>query len=261
MSFLRRIPSIPKWALASLPAVILAAMLAGGALTNRGGQQQAGAAAALGGSWQAIQDNILQRAAISLADDFRSGLGDWEGQGDWAKFWSYDNAGFVRTGALALYTPSRNMTDYRMEFLGQIERKSLSWVVRAADFKNYYIVRLVTTRGGPLPTVAIVRHAVVNGKEERPVQRPLPMSVQSDTLYRVRMDVRGQNYTLAVQGQVVDFWTEDRLKRGGIGFLSSKGEQARLRWVGVWHQYDMLGRLCAYLAPYSMHLTGRSVTQ
>ncbi len=42
------------------------------------------------------------------------------------------------------------------------------------------------------------------------------------------------------------------LQHGGIGFFSARGEESRVRWVQVTHQYDMLGRLCAYLAPYNI---------
>jgi hypothetical protein len=78
------------------------------------------------------------------------------------------------------------------------------------------------------------------------------MPVRTDMFYRVRVDVRDQNFTTTVQGQVVDFWSDDRLSRGGVGFFSEKGERARLRWMEVSHQYDALGRLCALLAPYSI---------
>ena len=202
--------------------------------------------------WEAVRQNIVDRAAIELYDDFRSGLSSWEGKGDWAKTWSYDGAGFARSGSLALYTPSLQLTDYQFEFLGQIEKKGLSWVVRAQDLDNYYVSKIVITRPGPLPGVAIVRYAVIGGEEGPRQQIPLAMSVRNDMLYRVRVEVRGDNFTTLIQGQVVDSWSDDRLKHGGIGFLSPKGERSLLRWITVSHQYDALGRLCAYLAPFSM---------
>ncbi|MCX6621474.1 MAG: hypothetical protein NTY38_10405, partial [Acidobacteria bacterium] len=83
--------------------------------------------------WQEMQDRIVDRAAVNLQDDFRSGLSDWRGRANWAREWKYDKAGFVRTGSLALYTPSMTLNNYTLEFLGQIERKGLGWVVRAED--------------------------------------------------------------------------------------------------------------------------------
>jgi hypothetical protein len=260
-----------KWSVMLVPVLLLLAVYA---VTNHDGRRgiaageslASGASTAVeGGEAQTrpsapreagflntMQQSIERRAAISFSDDFRSGLADWEGNGEWSRAWSYDRAGFLRTGPLALYRPSLSLTDYRMEFLGQIARKSIGWVYRARDSKNYYATKITLVRGGPLPTAVIDRYAVVNGRESRRVQVPLPLSVREDTLYRVRMDVRGDGFTLTVQGQVVDHWSDDRIKDGGVGFFSAKGEQARLRWVEISHQSDFLGKLCAFLAPYNL---------
>ena len=79
-----------------------------------------------------------------------------------------------------------------------------------------------------------------------------------DMLYRVSMNVHDDTFLLSLQGTVVDNWSDSRLKRGGIGFFASRGEESRLRWVQISHQYDMLGRLCAYLAPYNIPTTNGS---
>ncbi len=204
------------------------------------------------GSWDDIKRNIRSRAAVELSDDFRQGLGEWTGVGDWASGWTYDPAGFVRPRKMALFSPTMELEDYRFEFLGAIERKALSWVFRAADVKNYYVARLEVTRGGPLPTVELVRYAVVNGRPGPKRVIPLPMQTHEDTIYRIRVDVRGSNFVTTVQDQVVDVFSDNRFSRGGVGFFSEPGEDARLRWVEVSHQYDMLGRLCAYLVPYNV---------
>ncbi len=203
-------------------------------------------------SMDGIKQNIQRRAAVELSDDFRQGLGEWSGVGDWSRGWTYDPAGFIRPRQLALYTPSLSLEDYRFEFLGAIEKKSLSWVFRAADVMNYYAARLEVTRGGPLPIVELVRYAVINGKADPRKSIPLPMQGRLDTIYRVRVDVLGNDFVTTVQGQVVDVFSDDRLPRGGVGFFSNTGEDARLRWIEVSHQYDMLGRLCAYLVPYNV---------
>ncbi len=149
------------------------------------------------------------------------------------------------------------MRDYTMEFLGQIERRSLNWTFRAKDLNNYYAMRIVITRGGPLPTGSIVRYMVINGKETGHKTLPLPLSIREDTVYRVRMDVRGSQFTTYVQGQVVDTFADDRLPEGGVGFWSPRGDRSLLRWVEVMHQYDYLGRLCALLAPYPLQGGGQ----
>jgi hypothetical protein len=202
--------------------------------------------------WREMQQRILHRAAVNLQDDFRSGLSDWRGRPNWSRDWRYDPAGFVRTGSLAFFTPSMSMEDYSVEFLGQIERKALSWVVRAQDFHNYYVFKVVIDRPGPLPAASLVHYAVVGGRETARSQVRLPLSLRRDSLFRIRVDVRGQDFTTSVHGQVVDFWSDSRLSWGGVGFFSAKGEQSRVRWIEVSHQYDMLGRLCAWMAPYGM---------
>ncbi len=254
-------PADLKWLSLALPAVLLVVLVSaiGSRSTKPVQSVRANEATrssylqnAVREKWGAVRRNIASRAAISLQDDFRSGLAEWEGPGNWAKDWQYDPAGFVLTGPLAMYRPSLDLTDYRFEFLGQIDKKSLNWVFRAADYKNYYAMKIVLLKSGPLPKATIVRYAVVNGKQDRTVQLALPMEVRNDTFFRVRMEVRGQNFTTSVQDQVVDFWSDGRLSRGGVGFFSDKGERARLRWVEVSHQHDTLGRLCAFFAPYNI---------
>ncbi|MBL8230113.1 MAG: hypothetical protein JNL98_16615 [Bryobacterales bacterium] len=206
-------------------------------------------------SLNSFRQTLRKRAAISFSDDFRSGLAEWEGKGDWSKQWSYDGAGFVLTGPLALYRPSMSLSDYDMNLLAQVEKKSIGWVFRARDLGNYYATKITLTRGGPLPEAVVERYVVIDGKQSSYVRRPLPVQARVDTVYPISLNVKGSDFTLRVQGQVVDYWSDSRLKSGGVGLFSAKGEQARVRWIEVSHQYDTLGRLCAFLAPYS--ITGR----
>jgi len=92
---------------------------------------------------------------------------------------------------------------------------------------------------------------VVNGKAGKHVKTQVRINVQADTLYRIGMDIHDDTFLLTIQGSIIDSWSDADLLRGGIGFFSAAGEASRLRWVQVSHQYDMLGRLCAYLAPYN----------
>lgn len=218
-------------------------------------------------SWGAVEDqfqktvanldqSVSKRAAVAFADDFRMGLDAWESRANLTRTWSYDAAGFVRPGPLAVFRPSVDLTDYRFEFLGEIDRKALSWAFRAKDLNNYYAMKFVVVKPGPLPLIHMVHYAVINGKEGRHIDKPLPLTARADMLYRIQVNVQGSDFTVMAQGQIVDFWSDGRIERGGVGFFCNRGERARLRWVEVSHQYDTLGRLCAYLAPYGME--GRS---
>ncbi len=208
--------------------------------------------------WMNVRRTVASRAGVALNEEFRSGLDDWQSKGGVATAWSFDPTGFVRPGSLALYRPSMGLTNYELQFLGLIDKKALSWVVRASDFDNYYVVKLVVVKAGPMPTMGITRYAVINGKAQNRVDTVAPINARPDSLYRASLNVNNDTFLLTLQGIVVDSWTDERLKSGGIGFFAPRGEESRVRWVQVTHQYDMLGRLCAFLAPYNISTTNGS---
>jgi hypothetical protein len=197
----------------------------------------------------AVMSRISRRAAINIQDDFRSGLSQWTGDPGWANSWSYDGTGFARPGRMALLSGSLPLADYRLEFLGQIEKKAIGWVFRAADAHNYYATKLVETNHGPAAKYFIVRYAVIGGRERLRTQLPLPVTGPAKTMFRVREEVRGTQFTTYLDGRVVDTWSDPSLGRGGVGFFADPGETAYIRWVDVAYQDDRLGRLCSYLAP------------
>ncbi len=205
---------------------------------------------ALARSWADFKENLRKRAAINLSDDFRSGLADWRERSGGTASWSYDSAGFVHPGALALYRPTLALTDYRLEFMGDVSQKALGFVFRATGSENYYAVKIQVAQPGPIPLIQVVRYAVIDGREGPHIVKPLPVSARGDLPYRVLLEVRGSDFSLFIERKVADYWSDSRLASGGVGFFCGKGERARLRWVEVSHQYDTLGRLCAYLAPY-----------
>ncbi len=199
--------------------------------------------------WKLFQIDLGGRAAVEMHDDFNSGLSAWQGDRDWYKSWTRDGASGVQVGALALYLPSLALSDYDLDFRGEIGKKAMGWVVRASDLKNYYAVRLEESDSSSLPAIYIVRYAIIGGQEGPRTRVRLALPMGKDAAYHVNMEIREQFFTLSVQGHVVDFWSEDRLKTGGVGFFSGKGEQSRIESVQLTHQYDALGKLCAYLFP------------
>jgi hypothetical protein len=252
-----RAAALPRQAkirvLAACLAVAVLAAIPGTGVLARDSRPEGMGVKIRSGYLDAVTEYVSQRAAVALTDDFRSGLSNWEGSGDWGDTWSYDGAGFVRPGSIAILTPSKELTDYKMELLGQIEKRSLGWVVRARDDKNHYALRLLVTEPGPVPIVVVQRYPVIEGKAGPVSTKRLRMELRNDTVYRVQTEVRGNDFWVGVQDQVVDSWTEERLPFGGIGLFGGKGDQARVRWIGLWHQYDTIGRMCAFLAPPALH--------
>jgi hypothetical protein len=62
------------------------------------------------------------------------------------------------------------------------------------------------------------------------------------------MNVLGDHFRASVNGHVVDSWSDNRLRAGGVGFVSSQGEAARVRWIRVSDRDDVIGRVCSYLS-------------
>lgn len=234
-----------KWVYAGLAA---AALLVAGLVAPQMALKRFGGTSI---SWSntSIRQWITSRATRTFQDDFRGGLDQWKSlQAKMPKSWSYSADGFIHPGQLAFYRPSAPLSDYRLEFMAQIENKSVDWVVRAHDQNNYYAMKFTVLQPGPRPIVAMVRYPVIEGARGARVQTPVRMMVHANTPYRVTVDVKGNRYRTYIEGQEADFWTDDRLKTGGVGFFSEAGERARLYWVKVESQGDLLGRICGLLS-------------
>jgi len=196
-----------------------------------------------------VRSAISKRAAVELTDTFHAGMESWNAAPKgWAPGWSRHPDGYVRTGPLALYRPSANYSDYRLEFFAQIESKSMGWVVRARDPQNYYAMKFTVVEPGLRPIIAVVHYPVVGGKKGHKVEVPLSVMVHNDTAYHVAVEVRGNRVITSIEGQEVDRWTDDTLAHGGVGFFSEPGERARLYWMKLAANDDLLGRICAYLS-------------
>jgi len=199
--------------------------------------------------WAMFAEGIANRAAVDFAEDFHSGFEAWEGSRDWDRSWSVRREGYVHPGRLAIYTPSAMLTDYRLEFFGQIDRKGISWAYRAADLENYYVARVVVKKAGLRPTLALVRYAVVDGKKTVPIERPLRLLLHNDTPYRFTLTATGNRFSISAAGVELDSWTDATLRAGGVGFFTEKGERSRIYWMRLAYQDDLAGRLCRSIIP------------
>ena len=201
------------------------------------------------GIFHRVRSAISRRAEVHLNDGFNQGMAAWGAQSrSWAPGWVHHAEGFVTPGKLALYQPTLRYTDYRFEFFGQIDSKSLDWAVRAADDSNYYAMKFSADSPGPRAVVSMVHYAVVAGQKGPRVVTPVTAMIHEHTPYHVEVDVQGDRITTSIEGEQVDSFVDDKLARGGVGFFADAGEQARLYWIKVSRNEDWLGRVCAFLS-------------
>ena len=207
---------------------------------------------------QNLQLNMAERANVQLTDDFRSGFTAWEGAGDWARTWTFDRIGLLRPGQLAIYGPSKELSDYTFEFSASAGHGSIGWVFRARDLKNYYGMRLQMSRSGAGAQASLERWIVAGGRERARKFIPVRMPAWDGDISRVKVAVEGSSFITSVNGQIADTWTDTQIGWGGIGFFNEKGGDTRIHKMSVSHQADMLGKLCAMLTPHGMILKQQS---
>jgi hypothetical protein len=157
-------------------------------------------------------------------ENFDAGWDNWSGG---TADWKVDIAG-VRTGALALFTPSMDMIDYELEFLTRIDQKTVNWVVRAANPNEYCQCTLRAIPGGELE----FSHSVMfEGSPETPVVSATRLAAKPKSALTIRTEIHGPNFSVTVNGSQIDTWTDSRLPMGGVGFLGTPDDRARLYWI------------------------------
>ncbi len=116
--------------------------------------------------------------------------------------------------------------DYEIAFESTIQAGAVGWVFRAKDFQNYWVARIEERRTAAGPVTTLARYPVVNGVPLLPVRKPVMTKPLAGQPYTIRTQVSGNRFTIWIQGQKVDEWTDDRLMTGGAGLYSESGERA-----------------------------------
>ena len=202
-------------------------------------------------SLASFRSRIRKRASVYVDEDFREGLLRWSGEDGWDKSWSIDRTYLASPGKLALFEPTAELENYRFEFVGQIVKKSLSFVYRAKDRDNYYASRitLLTSRGAQNGKLSVSHWVVLDGEEQDRKEVQLPGTVDLDAMYRVLVLVQGEHFTVHINGQMADYFDDNRFGNGGIGFFNEKGAISKLLWAKVIDNDDFLGTVCSLLSP------------
>ena len=198
-----------------------------------------------------LHHRIDHRAQLNLFEDFQKGLDFWESRQPISRTWSYDASGLVIPGELSFFKPSMQLTNYDFETWAEIVNKGFGLVFRAAGPRSYYAIKFMTQSSGATASIAGERYTVIDGNSSarHPIHGPIP--IWKDQPYRIRLQARGDSFTLYVDGQLVDYWLDGRLKSGGVGLFCGPGERARVVWMRVSHQTDLAGKLCALVSAFS----------
>jgi hypothetical protein len=150
------------------------------------------------------------------------------GEQGWVTEWASDAVGSRLGRQLSLYRPSASLSDYQMQFAGQIESKALGWVFRVSDTNNYYGMKIENDKPG---SVLYTRFSVVHGRQGEVTQKSLPIQARVDTTYNVRLEASGPRFSVYIQGEPVDLWTDSSLKTGALGFMNEAQESGRTKSV------------------------------
>jgi hypothetical protein len=115
-----------------------------------------------------------------------------------------------------------------MEFFTRIENQSVTWVFRASSLSRYYIASIAAAPGGGYE---FWRGSVIEGVEDPESAVPLRRPPTPKTAITVRLRAMGKEFSVWIDGENIDTWTDARLSTGGIGFLGAPDDRARIYWL------------------------------
>lgn len=185
-----------------------------------------------------------RREPLSLGQAVQTGsAGIWKDLNSgsaWAQEGSY-----VRPGRLRVWSRSESLVNYDLEFVGQIDRKSMDWAFRASDAQNYYASKVAILTPD---TSAIERYVVQNGVVQDRVELPLRVKLTPNHDYLFRLTAQGSRFRTFIDGNIVSSWSDTRMSRGGIGFFSEDGEKSLLKWAALTERDSVAGRFLAHFS-------------
>jgi len=206
----------------------------------------------------AVGEMIRSSTPITLRETFQggsvkdatAGAKDWTsvrasaGKIDDPRDW----LGKTRASNLRLWKSSSSLHNYQIEFQGTLEKTSLSWAFRASENGDHYGAKLSITKPGPLPNAGLLRYSMVSGREYDRLQLPVAATLERGTQYRIRLSVQDDHFITYLNGQVISSWTDDRLRRGGIGFFDDPDDPQKISWVSLSERDSFLGRMLSHFS-------------
>jgi len=200
----------------------------------------------------AISEVVRSSAPVTLHHDFNSGLGDWDTLALHNNIDDPRNTltspDIPKVGTLRLWSKSVALQNYEMEFQGQVEKRSLSWAVRASDQNNYYGTKLMITRPGVSPNASIIHFTIMNGHEVDSHTEAAQVTLEKGKNYRVRVSAEDNHFNTYLDGQLIGHWSNEKLHRGGVGFFVDDQDPQQVAWVSVSERDSFLGRMLAHFS-------------
>lgn len=177
-----------------------------------------------------------------FVDDFQSGLGDWDYEGEWRIEDDTNDLFLVVTesGKGGIAKPCLEWVNYVFEFETKIIKRYTSWIIRAKDNLNYAMLQC-----GP---DCLRPHFRIKGDPEVewviPEELAVPVSIPQNTWFGVRIEVVGNHVavTVAADGKERTIFSQDMLAQplapedyqcGSVGFRNFGSECAHFRRVRV----------------------------
>lgn len=151
--------------------------------------------------------------------------------GDWLREAAVlGDPGVKRSRQLVIYRPALKAADYRFEFDWTVDSGDVGLVFRAKDLGNYYAVRLKILKPGSSPTFSAEYFSVYHFVEGPHNEKVMVFS-KSDPVVHVRMDVFGPMFTLYVENNATQYWTDAQLASGALGFFEEWNRSPEVRAV------------------------------
>jgi hypothetical protein len=147
--------------------------------------------------------------------------------GTWSRRTAYLVGGTVPREIL-IYSGSEEVKNYRIEFAWVPDTRGVGWIFRGTDSANYYAAKVRLIQPGATPSLSAEHFTVVKGVEGTHSRRVITLG-QNPGQVLVRMDANGPAFTLYLQGNPADYWTDERFETGSLGFYAERGERPVLQ--------------------------------
>ena len=147
--------------------------------------------------------------------------------GTWSRRMAYVVGG-KQPREILIYSGSEDVKNYRIEFSWVPDTQGVGWIFRGTDSANYYAANLRLIQPGARPSLSAEHFTVVKGVEGTHSRRVITLD-RAQGQVQVRMDANGPAFTLYLQGNPADYWTDERFETGSLGFYAERGERPVLQ--------------------------------